>query len=830
MGRLNATFCLLFFIIFNKSSHFAASAALGDTLTAGQTLRDGDTLVSAAGTFALGFFTPYNSVGRRYVGIWYNNISVQNIVWVANRQNPVTSSGGTLTLVPSGTLLITEATSTVLWSAGSKSATNPVARLLDSGDFVVVSEDGEAGSYVWQSFDHPTDKLLPGMKLGWDFVAGLSRNLTAWAGPTDPSPGPYTLFIDPHGDPQLVLAANANWTWRAGPWNGIGFSGGAGETLAGITLGLNFTFISTAQEIYYTFNVYDSSVTSYVVASSAGVAARYAWIDSGTAKASGWNVYWEAPGEPCDFAGVCGAYGVCNPDDVPICSCLQGFTPSDPTSWALKAGSGGCKRRTELDCRNRTDGFVTVSGAKLPDTATATVDMGKGMEECREWCLKNCSCRAYARANISEGGRGCIVWAGDLEDLRIYGDAGQDLYVKVAAADLGSKKRHNYKVLKITSTVFAVTVLGTVIGICIWKQKRKQMQVRAFSDTKPYKIEREGKQEIVELHLYDMHILEAATDHFSIQNKLGEGGFGPVYKGKLDGLDIAVKRLAKTSTQGIDEFKNEVSLIAKLQHRNLVRLLGCCIEGDERMIVYEYMANKSLDAFLFDKNKRFLLDWPTRSRIIIGIVRGLLYLHQDSQFRIIHRDLKASNILLDNEMNPKISDFGMARIFGGDDTEINTRRVVGTYGYMSPEYAMDGVFSLKSDVFSFGVLMLEILSGRKNRGIYLVEHHSNLVGEAWVLWNEGKELEIIDDSIRTSISRVEALKCINLSLLCVQERAQDRPSMSSVFLMLCSDNTLLPNPTQPTFCATKCSHDEDYLTNRRYTSSDDITITKMEGR
>ncbi|KAJ0983583.1 hypothetical protein J5N97_011838 [Dioscorea zingiberensis] len=247
-----------------------------------------------------------------------------------------------------------------------------------------------------------------------------------------------------------------------------------------------------------------------------------------------------------------------------------------------------------------------------------------------------------------------------------------------------------------------------------------------------------------------------------MENKLGEGGFGPVYKGQLaDGKEIAVKRLAKTSVQGSDEFKNEVMLIAKLQHRNLVQLIGCCIHGEERMLVYEYMPNRSLDAFLFDKSKGALLDWQARHQIIMGIARGLLYLHQDSRFRIIHRDLKASNILLDKEMNPKISDFGMARIFGGDETEVNTEK----FGYMSPEYAMDGIFSVKSDVFSFGVLVLEIISGKKNRGIYLSDPKLNLLGR--------------------------------------KERPEDRPTMSSVVLMLGSESVTLPNPRQPGFVTNK---------------------------
>ncbi|KAM7500912.1 hypothetical protein LguiA_025326 [Lonicera macranthoides] len=213
---------------------------------------------------------------------------------------------------------------------------------------------------------------------------------------------------------------------------------------------------------------------------------------------------------------------------------------------------------------------------------------------------------------------------------------------------------------------------------------------------------------------FDLGIIQAATNNFSNENKIGRGGFGMVYKGTLaNGQDIAVKRLSKNSRQGEFEFKNEVVLVAKLQHRNLVRLFGFCLEGDEKILVYEYVPNKSLDYFLFDPEKQGQLDWSTRYKITGGIARGMLYLHEDSRLRIIHRDLKASNILLDDKMNPKISDFGMARIFGMDQTQGNTNRIVGTYGYMSPEYAMHGHFSMGSDVFSFGVLVLEIISGKK---------------------------------------------------------------------------------------------------------------------
>ncbi|XP_057728528.1 G-type lectin S-receptor-like serine/threonine-protein kinase SD1-1 isoform X3 [Arachis stenosperma] len=246
-------------------------------------------------------------------------------------------------------------------------------------------------------------------------------------------------------------------------------------------------------------------------------------------------------------------------------------------------------------------------------------------------------------------------------------------------------------------------------------------------------------EEDLQLSLFDMSTISSATNNFSTDNILGKGGFGSVYKGVLkDGKEIAVKRLLQNSSQGIQEFKNEVMHIAKLQHRNLVKLLGCCVYAEERLLVYEFMLNKSLDYFIFDEKKSMLLDWTMRFDIINGIARGLLYLHQDSRHRIVHRDLKAANVLLDGEMNPKISDFGLARSFGGNETKANTRHVVGTYGYLSPEYIIDGVYSTKSDVFSFGVLVLEIVSGNRNRGFTHQDHNFNLLGHAWKLFMEDK--------------------------------------------------------------------------------------------
>ncbi|KAK9062793.1 hypothetical protein SSX86_019983 [Deinandra increscens subsp. villosa] len=306
----------------------------------------------------------------------------------------------------------------------------------------------------------------------------------------------------------------------------------------------------------------------------------------------------------------------------------------------------------------------------------------------------------------------------------------------------------------------------------------------------------------VEILQYNFNLVKGATNDFSDDNKLGEGGFGAVYKGELgDGQGIAVKRLAKDSGQGDHEFMNEVLLVAKLQHRNLVRLLGFSMEGSERLLIYEFMPNASLDQFIFDPTKCALLDWEKRYKIIKGIAKGLLYLHEDSRLMIIHRDLKASNILLDAELNAKIADFGMARWFKPEETQGDTSQIVGTYGYMAPEYAMHGQFSVKSDVFSYGVLVLEMITGQKNRCFRYEERMEDLLSFAWKSWQDGTAMKMIDPILKMgSHSLHDIIRSIHIGLLCVQEKVVERPTMASIILMLNGISTVtLPVPSEPAF-------------------------------
>ncbi|KAJ0966053.1 hypothetical protein J5N97_027191 [Dioscorea zingiberensis] len=831
----------LFIILFLSTLVFPQSIIGRDTITPTQPLSSNETLVSSGGSFVLGFFTTGNSTNH-YVGIWYNKISVRTYVWVANRQTPATDSSATLSIsTNNGSLIISHQNSTAaVWNTPTNSLSNPVAKLLDDGNLVVV-EDGsdfnDNRSYVWQGFDHPTDTLLPGMKLGLNLTSGLNSNLTCWKSDVDPGIGPCTLAMDIRGSPQLAFWSGSKRGWRSGPWTGDDFSG-IPETRTHTML--NFHFVNNKQEVFYWYAIRDPSFITRLVMNQSSVLQRFVWLDD----SDQWSIYWHTPKTQCDYYGPCGPYGSCDLNSSPVCRCLPGFMPKSQREWeVLRQGSGGCVRKTQLDCRNNTDGFMMVSNASVPDTVNVTVDMSKSLAECRDMCLMNCSCTGYANADVRNGGTGCITWAGELLDMAYYIDGGQDFYVRLAAADLSTLLSQSKSGKKRNDTIIIVVcvLLGLLILICLaayaWRKKRRQGSQFCWFSTAPDSSDEQcmverSETEDLELPLFDFDMVAAATNNFSFQNKLGEGGFGPVYRGRLDdGQEIAVKTLSKTSIQGSHEFKNEVILIAKLQHRNLVRLLGCCIQGEERILIYEYLPNKSLDAFLFDKERNALLDWRTRYRIIEGIARGLLYLHQDSRFRIIHRDLKASNILLDGEMNPKISDFGMARIFGGDQTKAMTLRVVGTYGYMSPEYAMDGIFSVKSDVFSFGVLMLEIISGTRNKGVYLSDPDQYLLGRAWSLWREGNALQLVDSSIGHLYPMDEVLRCIKIGLLCVQEHPEDRPIMSSVGLMLASENAAIPQPKQPGFILRKGYSEADSSSSKLdFQSGNDLTFTMSTGR
>ncbi|GLT38037.1 hypothetical protein SLA2020_123080 [Shorea laevis] len=314
-----------------------------------------------------------------------------------------------------------------------------------------------------------------------------------------------------------------------------------------------------------------------------------------------------------------------------------------------------------------------------------------------------------------------------------------------------------------------------IMGIIWWRCCRRQKSI----------LEQDLKGMDLQTGSFTLRQLKAATNNFDPTNKIGEGGFGPVYKGHLmDGKVIAVKQLSAKSKQGNREFVNEIGMISALQHPHLVKLYGCCIEGNQLLLIYEYMENNSLARALFGPEEcQMKLDWPTRQKICIGIARGLTYLHEESRLKIVHRDIKATNVLLDKDLNPKISDFGLAKLDEEDNTHISTR-VAGTFGYMAPEYAMRGYLTDKADVYSFGIVALEIVSGRSNTCSRTKEDSFYLLDWALLLKEKGSLLELVDPRLGSDYNKMEVMNMINVALLCTNPAPAARPAMSAVVSML----------------------------------------------
>ncbi|KAL7613914.1 hypothetical protein Lser_V15G08612 [Lactuca serriola] len=801
-----------------------------DSIASNQGIKDGETIVSTGGMYELGFFSPSNS-NDRYLGIWFKKISTGRVVWIANRDFPLLNRTGKLKVSSEGLLLLSCCGDTVIWSSNSSASVrynnNPVAQLLDTGNFVV--KDGSSNSsssiqtnFIWQSFDYPDDTLLAGMKLGKDFVRGINRSLTSWKSPDDPSTGQYVSYVDTNGYPQLIVSQGLVIDLRFGPWNGIRFSGLPFETSNPI---YSHDFVVNQKEVYYKFEL-KSSIFQIISLRWDGSIALLHWNN----RSQNWVVYTSGLIDSCVRYGICGPYGSCNINRNPPCNCMEGFEPKSPEEWNIADWSNGCKLQSPLDCKGG-DAFRKVTKMKFPDTRYSWYNRSMTLGECEIACRKNCTCTAYANLDIRKEGSGCLLWFGELMDLNVC-EENQDLYIRMPASLLTgltvSQPGFNRKIeILILVMPTLVILMGLSVAVYAFSMKKKRSYIKGRG-RRVHSTDRHNsdvEKEDLEMNFVSLSIITKATNNFSIDNKLGEGGFGPVYKGVLEtGQEIAVKQLSRTSEQGYDEFYNEVVCVAKLQHRNLVKLVGYCMDGDERILIYEYMSNKSLDLLLFDETKSCMLDWPQRFCIINGIARGMLYLHQDSRLRIIHRDLKAANILLDHDMNPKISDFGLAREFEGNQITAKTKKVVGTYGYISPEYALHGRFSVKSDVFSFGVLVLEIVSGKKNREFSHEDLNDNLLGHAWRLYTEGKYLDLMSPSLQSSCIISEVKRSIHVGLLCVQNHAQDRPTMSSVVMMLGGEGSL-PPPRQPAFFAEEGSR-------KHYTFSkvDEATITLLVPR
>ncbi|KAB2032818.1 hypothetical protein ES319_D05G403800v1 [Gossypium barbadense] len=826
---------LIFSCLYLQAYNGTVSAT--DTLFQGQNMTASGQLTSSANTFELGFF----SLGSTnvYLVIRMKNVPTKDIVWVANRDLPFTGSSMILTINGDGYLVIVNDRTTYRVSDDPSSSQNVSATLLDSGNLVLRNGNLDI---LWQSFDYPSNMFLPGMKLGYNKKTGKVWSLTSWLDEEDPNKGKYELKMDPTNSNAVKLIRGSEPIWSSGPWNGHIFVSMPEMRLDYI---FNYSLYSDENETYFSYSLYNPGTITRFILDVEGHIKEYALLES----TQGWFLFWSQPRQYCGVLNICGSFSNCSVETA-SCQCLRGFYPLENR----QGQNGGCMRSMPLTCNK--DGFIKMNDVTYPLSSTQQINAtnpfpysgpqvsSSHKDSCKEACLNNCSCSAYAYNTSGH----CLRWYGDIVDLRQLSSKdpnGHTIFLKLSASEFNNGRGASKYLWIVAIPAVLLVLLQASYVVIRWKKSFKNkgnredpsqdillfdMEMSITTSSGEFSgSENSGKQrKDPAFPLFSFASVSTATENFSLENKLGEGGFGPVHKGKLlNGKEIAVKRLSKRSGQGLEELKNETMLIAKLQHRNLVRLLGCCLEQGEKILIYEFMPNKSLDLFLFGSDIEGLLDWGTRVRIIEGIAQGLLYLHQYSRLRIIHRDLKASNILLDNEMNPKISDFGLARMFGDAKLQANTNRIVGTYGYMSPEYAMEGLFSIKSDVFSFGVLLLEIISGKKSTGFY---HCSslNLVGHAWELWKGDRVVELMDPKLKDQIPCRMQQRYVNVALLCVQEMAADRPTMSEVVAMLTNELTVLNSPKKPAFSnARNMTNSSNQPANF---SVNNVTVSLMEPR
>ncbi|EER88833.1 hypothetical protein SORBI_3010G234200 [Sorghum bicolor] len=768
----------------------SARCFAADTITPNSAISGGRTVVSRGGRFELGFFCPAAAGGHRhsstntaschnyYVGIWYKKaVTPRTSVWVANRAAPVSDPASSqLAVAAGGNLVLTNEAGKLVWSSNvvisgsSNSLSGTVAVLLDSGNLVLRRHDG--GEVLWQSIDHPTDTWLPGGRLGMNKITGDVQALTSWRSTSDPAPGMYSLGIDPKGASQFFLSWNMTVNfWSSGEWTDDSTFAGVPEMTSHYKY--NFEFVNTSNASYFHYSLQDPTVISRFV----GQVRQIMWLPS----SDEWMIIWAEPHKLCDVYAICGAFGVCDDKSVPLCSCPAGFRPSSVEDWELGDYSHGCRRNNPLHCHNssvRDDAFLLAPGISLQSSSSSSAAAGasasasSSAQNCRSACLRSCDCNAY-----SYGSR-CALWYGDLLGLSAMdttSSSTDDLYLRLSAMDVPSNGR-NRTVVVFVSVASAASILSVIATVLLVKMfRRRQRSIRFM----------QAAAEGGSLVAFKYSDMRRATNNFS--EKLGGGSFGSVYKGTLSrvGAAIAVKRLEGVLCVGEKQFRNEVRTIGSIQHVNLVRLRGFSSHGSERLLVYDHMPNGSLDRALFAPAPAPALSlcWRARFQIALGAARGLLYLHEGCRDCIIHCDIKPENILLDVNLVPKIADFAAGE--GFQQGVLTTVR--GTIGYLAPEWISGVPITAKADVYSYGMVLLEIISGRRNaRGWPTTEQEGSSLSGYFPLVaatkvNEGEALVgLLDERLRGDADARELERACRVACWCVQDDEAHRPSMEQV--------------------------------------------------
>ncbi|XP_023906650.2 G-type lectin S-receptor-like serine/threonine-protein kinase At2g19130 [Quercus suber] len=740
-------------LILSLKAHLSTAS---DTMYRGQPLAWKQTLTSKSGFFELGFFTPGKS-HKHYVGIWYKTIAELTVVWVANRDCPVSDpSSKALEISEDGNLLITEKGIPFCKCTNSGMPNYTVAVLLDNGNFILRDK---LDNVLWQSFEEQTNTLLPGAKIGYNRLTNKSNILRSWTSSENPGSGHFSAELEESG---LVLYYISNSPWLKLLISNVSFINIWNDRY---WLSTHYTYVFNESEGYFTYSS-DYPISARFVLDVTGDLNLYIW----SSYSQIWNLVWTEASRHCEIHGFCGNYGICTQLKVPPCDCPKGFEPRWPGNWSIGDYSGGCIRRTPLGCSNGgIDKFLTVPNMHLGNlfgVATKINGTVQDIEACKLACLRDCDCIAYSCYDE------CFLYKKQLMNLQISSatETGEDLYVRISASErielVGSRTKMSKKVAWILGvSAMLILLLSIVLAIILWKPSADgALEESEFS-----------------LMLFKYRDLKKATMNFS--QKLGEGGFGTVFKGTLpNSTTIAVKKI-RSVEQGEKQFRAEVRTLGAIQHVNLLRLCGFCVEASKRFLVYDYMPKGSLESHLFQKVSK-ILDWNTRYHIAIGIARGLAYLHENCIDCIIHCDIKPENILLDAEYDPKVADFGLAKVIGRNFSRVLTT-MRGTRGYLAPEWISGEAITPKVDVFSYGKLLFEIISGRRNINMLDEEICNYFPARVAMAINKGEDLlTLLDFKLEGNANMEELTRACKVACWCIQDDPRDRPTMGNVVKIL----------------------------------------------
>ncbi|KAK1307613.1 G-type lectin S-receptor-like serine/threonine-protein kinase SD2-2 [Acorus calamus] len=676
----------------------------------------------------MGFFT-VDGGSSWFLGIWYASIPIRSYVWVANRRSPVTgplSSFATLVLIDGEGLTVTDSAGRGVWSSGGGNATE--ARLLDTGNLVVFYGDrGKKDVVLWQSFDHPSDSWLPEMEI----TRRLS--ITCWRSPSDPSPGLYSLRLSPrsYGSFELVYRGEEGEIpyWTTGNWTSGGWFSRVPEMTVPYIYTFRFNRPFTEEASFAYAEALPSPPPTRFSVDPSGQIRQYTW----SAQTANWNMFWSRPDDPCRVYGLCGHFGLCSAaataggvDVRRPCECPHEFVPADLPGWGSGDFSSGCVRRSGGGGACAGDTFEEVGAFAFEGGRGAVAVPVANRGSCEESCRRNCSCLGLAFD--SKTGR-CENLYGRVLNLQESADhEAAVLYLRIDGGD-GDGRIARWKVAVLSCAPDGDTGL--------LRRTRSRRLRRGLPRDLP----------------------------------------GP------SPTPVAVKRLDRPGG-GERDFRAEVRTIGSVHHVNLVRLIGFCLDGPHRLLVYDCMRNGPLSAYLRRDHRRENLSWAVRFRIAVGTARGIAYLHEECRDRILHCDIKPENILLDGDYNPKVSDFGLAKLIGRDFSRVLTT-MRGTWGYVAPEWISGVAITPKADVYSYGMTLLEIIGGRRN------VDSTDDGGEQWFFppWAakriiEGGVADVVDPALGGEFDAAEAERAGLVAVWCIQDEEGARPTMGSVVKML----------------------------------------------